>query len=84
MKRNPALIIGLVVTILVGALEQIAGSGIVNGNGLVLVNDLVSALPFIGTLLIHQLVTPVASPVLPINTPVTTPNGGTAVVTSTP
>lgn len=71
--RYPAAVIGLIATILVGALQQIAGSGLVDGHGLVFVNDLVTAIPIVAGLLIHQLVTPTAAPVLPFGTQVRLP-----------
>lgn len=78
--KEPAVLIGLIASIAVAVLTQIAGSGLVNGNGLVLVNDIAALIPIVVGIITRQLVTPVASPTLPIGTPVTTPTGQPAIV----
>ena len=80
MKAEPAVILGLLGSILVAILTQVAGSGLIDGKGLVLVNDLVALIPIVVGIITRQLVTPVAAPVLPVGTQVTTPDNTKATV----
>jgi hypothetical protein len=72
-SREPAIWIGALASIAVAILVQIAGSGLVDGKGLVIVNDLVVLIPIVAGIIIRSFVTPTAAPVLSIGTPVTTP-----------
>lgn len=58
LKTEPAVILGLVSTIIVGALTQIQASGVVNGNGLQLVGLLITLVPLVISFITRQLVTP--------------------------
>ena len=80
MKAEPAVILGLLGSILVAILTQVAGSGLIDGKGLVLVNDLVALIPIVVGIITRQLVTPVADPTLPVGTTVTTPDNTKATV----
>lgn len=53
----PAAWIALAVSIIVGALEQIVGSGLVTGTGLNVLNVLIAILPVIGGLFAGRYVT---------------------------
>lgn len=57
-SKEPAAWIGLAATIIVGALTTVAGSGLVHGGTLDLVNVLVSVVPLIAGLIARQFVTP--------------------------
>lgn len=86
--REPAFWIGLAVTIVSGIVATLLGEGVISDALAGRITDAVEALaqlgvvfaPLIAGLLIRQKVTPVAAPVLPNNTPVTTPSGDQAVV----
>lgn len=69
MQREPALIVGLIGSILVLALEQIAGSGVVTGRGVDLVNSLVTILPLVFAAITRQLVYAPASLAFPLPVP---------------
>ena len=89
--REPAFWIGLAVTLILGVVSTLLGEGVISDALAGRIVDLTNAVaqllvvlaPLIAGLLIRQQVTPVAAPSLPVNTPVTTPEGGTAVVRPT-
>ena len=89
--REPAFWIGLIVTIIIGVLTTLTGEGVISDALAGRVTDFVNAIaelavllaPLIAGLLIRQQVTPVAAPVLPAGTDVTTPAGRSATVTPT-
>lgn len=89
--REPAVWIGLVITLISGAVATLLGYGLISDIQANRVNDLLEAAaqlalalaPLITGLLIRQTVTPVAAPQLPVGTQVETPNGGSAVVAPT-
>ena len=60
IRNEPAVVIGLVGTIIVGALTTVAGSGLVTGSGLDVVNALITIVPLIFGLITRNFVTPVA------------------------
>ncbi len=70
--RNPAIWIGAVSSILLAVLLELAIPGL---TPLQIATALV---PVIATILVRYFVTPVAAPVLAVNTPVTAPGGDTA------
>lgn len=58
---EPAAWIGLVATIVVGALTQIVGSGLItSADGLNVLNALIAVIPVLAGLVIRQFVTPAA------------------------
>lgn len=61
IRNEPAAFIGLAATIIVGALTTVAGSGLVHGGTLDLVNALVTIVPLIAGLVARRFVTPVAA-----------------------
>jgi hypothetical protein len=88
LGRQPAFWIGLIGTIILGVVQTLAGQGVINdltaGRVVDLTHSLVNLLtlvaPLLAGLAIHTQVTPTAAPVLSIGTPVTTPQGVTAIV----
>ena len=56
-QTEPALLIGLIGSIIVGALQQISDSGVVNGSGLQLVGLLITILPLIFGFITRSIVT---------------------------
>jgi hypothetical protein len=63
LGREPAVIIGLIATIIVGIAQQIADSGLVSNAGAVSVIGLiVTVIPLIASAIIRGFVTPVAAP----------------------
>lgn len=89
-NREPAFWIGLAVSVTVAVLGVLTGQGVISQITSGTVTDAVTALaslatiiaPLIAGILIKRQVTPVASPVLPAGTPVTTPDGKLAVVSA--
>ena len=83
--REPAFWIGLVVTIILGAIGTLSGEGVISDASKGQITDGVNAIaqlavllaPLIAGLLIRQTVTPVAAPALPEGTKVEviTPEG---------
>lgn len=70
MKTEPALLIGLAGTIIVGILTQVAGSGIVvNSQGQSALNLLLVIVPLIVGFITRSFVTPVGSPVAVVPAP---------------
>ena len=61
-SKEPAAIIGLAATIIVGVLTQIVGSGIVDAKGVDVLNTLIAVIPVLAGLLIRQFVSPVPTP----------------------
>jgi hypothetical protein len=88
MQREPAFWIGLAVTIIVGAVDTIAGAGVISDTLRGRIDNLfvaaaqflVLVAPLVAGLFIRQRVTPTAAPVLAPGTPVTTPEGTSAIV----
>jgi len=86
--REPAFWIGLIVTIIIGAVTTLLGEGVISDALAGKITDFVNAIaelavllaPLIAGLLIRQNVTPTSAPVLAAGTPVTTPGGNPAVV----
>lgn len=87
--REVAVWIGILGTIILGAVQTLVGEGIISDalQGQIknavesIVQIAVLASPLIAGLFIRQGVTPVSAPQLPVGTVVTTPNGGSAKVT---
>lgn len=83
LGREVAFWIGLAVTIVLGLVSTLVGQGLISDALAGKITDGVHAIaqlltlvaPLIAALFIRAQVTPVASPVLPIGTPVTTPGG---------
>lgn len=88
--RQPAVWIGIAVTIILGVVSTLTGNGLISDALQGRITDLVNATaqlltllaPLIAGLLIKPVVTPVAAPVLPAGTQVTTPSGASATVTT--
>ena len=88
-NREPAFLIGLAVSLVVAVLGVLSGSGVITQITSGKITDFVTLLaglltilaPVIAGLLIKAHVTPVAAPMLPVGTVVTTPNGRAATVT---
>ncbi len=88
LGRQPAFWLGLIATLVVGVVQTLAGQGVISeaASGKVVdmtqaaVNLLTLIAPLLAGLVIHTQVTPTAAPVLDIGTPVTTPQGVTAIV----
>lgn len=59
LKAEPVAWIGVFGTIIVGALTTFAGSGLVSGGSLDLVNTLIAVIPFVAGLIARRFVTPV-------------------------
>jgi len=80
--RQPAFWVGLIVTLVAGALSTLVGEGVISdalagdiNDGLAAIAQLVILLsPLIAGLLIRPQVTPVVSPALPAGTAVTVTN----------
>ena len=70
--RNPAIWIGVVSSVLLAILEELAIPGITP------LQAATALVPIISTILISRLVTPTSAPVLASGTRVTTPGGDTA------
>jgi hypothetical protein len=76
MNKEPALIIGTIVTIIVGAIATLSGNGfisdVVAGKATDVVNAIAQLLvllaPIIAAIVTRQNVTPVAAPTLPAGT----------------
>ena len=76
--RQPAFWIGLIVTLVLGALSTLVGEGVISDALAGQITDGVNAIaqlavllaPLITGLLIRPTVTPVAAPSLPVGTPV--------------
>jgi hypothetical protein len=76
--REPAFWIGLIVTLILGVVQTLAGEGVISdtlaGRTMELTNSfaelLVLLLPLITGLLIRPTTTPLTAPSLPVNTPV--------------
>ena len=76
--RQPAFWIGLIVTLVLGALSTLVGEGVISDALAGQITDGVNAIaqlavllaPLITGLLIRPAVTPVAAPSLPVGTPV--------------
>ena len=63
MNTEPALIIGLIASIIVGVAQQVSDSGIVsNAGGVQLLGLLITIVPLIAGAIIRNFVTPVGSP----------------------
>ena len=78
MTREPAVLIGLIASLIVLVAQQVLDSGIVSNAGAVQVIGLiVSIVPLIAGLLIRTFVTPVAAPQLPAGTTVLVTQPGT-------
>ena len=59
MKTEPAVIIGLVASIIVLVAQQVLGSGVVtNANGVSILNLIISIVPLIAGIITRQFVTP--------------------------
>jgi hypothetical protein len=86
--REPAFWIGLIVTLIIGVLTTLTGEGVISDALAGRITEFTNAIaelavllaPLIAGLWIRQNVTPVAAPVLPVGTAVTTPTGGEATV----
>lgn len=84
--RQPAFWIGLIVTIILGALQTLSGEGLVNDATKGQITDGVNAIaqlavlvaPLIAGLLIRTQVTPVSAPALPAGTTVEVQTPGDA------
>ena len=61
-SAEPAAWIGLIATVLVGVLTQVAGSGLISDKGVDVLNTLIAVIPVIAGLIIRQFVTPVPTP----------------------
>jgi hypothetical protein len=90
--RQPAFWIGLAVTIILGVVSTLTGNGLISDALQGRITDLINAIaqlltllaPLIAGVLIKPVVTPVAAPVLPAGTAVTTPGGSPATVEISP
>lgn len=60
LRTEPAALIGLAATVIVGALTTVAGSGLISGNGLDVVNLLITVVPLVAGLIARNFVSPVA------------------------
>lgn len=69
--REPAFWLGLIGSVLVGILHQLVGAGLITPDTAQTMENLVTTLvPFIVTIILRQMVTPVLAPKLPEGTPV--------------
>lgn len=86
--REPAVWIGLIVTIILGAVSTLVGQGFISDVLAGKVTDAVNAIaqlavlfaPLIAGILIRPTTTPAAAPVLPVGQDVKTPAGASATV----
>lgn len=60
IRNEPVAVIGVLGTIIVGALTTIAGSGLVSGGSLDVVNLLITIVPVIAGLIGRRFVSPIA------------------------
>lgn len=60
IRNEPAAVIGLIGTIIVGALTTIAGSGLVTGGSLDVVSLLITIVPLVAGVIARRFVTPVS------------------------
>lgn len=69
--REPAVWLGLIGSILIGILHQLVGAGLISADASQTTENLITTLiPFVVTIILRQLVTPVAAPTLPAGTTV--------------